>query len=81
MLSFLFFGNINEFSALFPIVVLSLLPLGLLFFLSVKIKNHKFALVNSLILLTTLEYIIITKIAILDSVLTSFTVSSVLCYF
>ena len=36
---------------------------------------------NSAILLTTLEYVLITKIAMLDSVLTSLVSSSVLCYF
>lgn len=80
-LSFWFFKDISEFTARFPVVVLSLLPLGLLFFLSEKVKNQKFAFLNSAILLTTLEYVLITKIAMLDSVLTSLVSSSVLCYF
>lgn len=80
-LSFWFFKDISEFTARFPVVVLSLLPLGLLFSLSEKVKNQKFAFLNSAILLTTLEYVLITKIAMLDSVLTSLVSSSVLCYF
>lgn len=80
-LSFCFFKDISEFTARFPVVILSLLPLGLLFFLSEKVKNQKFAFLNSAILLTTLEYVLITKIAMLDSVLTSLVSSSVLCYF
>ena len=80
-LSFWFFKDISEFTARFPVVILSLLPLGLLFFLSEKVKNQKFAFLNSAILLTTLEYVLITKIAMLDSVLTSLVSSSVLCYF
>ena len=80
-LSFWFFEDISEFTARFPVVILSLLPLGLLFFLSEKVKNQKFAFLNSAILLTTLEYVLITKIAMLDSVLTSLVSSSVLCYF
>ena len=80
-LSFWFFKDISEFTARFPVVILSLLPLGLLFFLSEKVKNQKFAFLNSAILLTTLEYVLITKIAMLDSVLTSLFSSSVLCYF
>lgn len=80
-LSFWFFKDISEFTARFPVVILSLLPLGLLFSLSEKVKNQKFAFLNSAILLTTLEYVLITKIAMLDSVLTSLVSSSVLCYF
>lgn len=80
-LSFWFFKDISEFTARFPVVILSLLPLGLLFFLSEKVKNQKFAFLNSAVLLTTLEYVLITKIAMLDSVLTSLVSSSVLCYF
>lgn len=80
-LSFWFFKDISEFTARFPVVILSLLPLGLLLSLSEKVKNQKFAFLNSAILLTTLEYVLITKIAMLDSVLTSLVSSSVLCYF
>ncbi|MBP3820103.1 glycosyltransferase family 39 protein [bacterium] len=79
-LSFKIFG-VSEFSARFPIVMLSLLPLGLLFGLCNKIKGFLFAFITTIILMTTLEYALITKIAILDSVLSSFCVSSVLSYF
>lgn len=80
-LSFKFSGVISEFSARLPIVLLSLLPVGLLLSLCKKIKDDKFAFISTATLLTCLQYILITKIAILDSVLTSFVVSSVLCYF
>lgn len=80
-LSFEFFGTINELTSRLPIVILSFLPLGLLFLLCKKVKNIKFAFIVCSILVTSLEYNIITKIAILDSVLTSFIASSILCYF
>lgn len=80
-LSFGFFKAVNEFSARIPMVLLSLLPLGFLIFLARKVKNDKFATVTAITLLTSLEYMFMTKIAILDSVLTSFVVSSVLSYF
>lgn len=80
-ISFKLAGNISELSARLPIVLLSLLPAGLLLFLAKKVKGDKFAIVTTATLFTSLEYMFLTKIAILDSVLTSFVVSSVLCYF
>lgn len=80
-LSFKLFGVVSELSARLPIVLLSLLPAGLLLFLCRKVKGDKFAIITTATLFTSLEYIFLTKIAILDSVLTSFVVSSVLCYF
>lgn len=79
--SFKILGYINEYSARLPIVLLSLLPLILLFTLCIKAKGTKFAIISSITLLTTLEYIFMTKLAILDSVFTSFISSSILCYF
>lgn len=78
---FIFGGKINEFTARLPLVILSILPLCLLFKLSEKVKDKKFAFLNCAILMTSLEYVLITKLAILDSVLTSLVSSSVLCYF
>ncbi len=80
-LSFWLFGFVNELTARLPLVLLSLLPAGLLFFLCKKTKGDKFAIITISTLFTCLEYIFMTKLAILDSILTSFTVSSVLCYF
>ena len=67
-LAFKTFGGVNELIARLPIILLSLLPLGLLFGLCKKVKNIRFALITSCVLLTSLEYVLITKIAILDSV-------------
>ncbi len=80
-LSFKLFGYISEFSARLPIVLLSMLPALLLIFLCRKIKNDKFAIITTATLFTSLEYIFMTKLAILDSILSSFVVSSILCYF
>lgn len=80
-LSFYLTGTVTEWSARLPIVLLSLMPAILLFNLCKKIKGIKFASITILVLFTSLEYIFLTKIAILDSVLTSFVTSSVLCYF
>ena len=80
-LAFKLSGAASEFSARLPIVLLSLMPVGLLFSLCEKIRGKKFAFITAAVLLTSLEYMFLTKIAILDSVLTSFVTSSVLCYF
>lgn len=80
-ISFKIFGVISEFTARLPIVLLSLLPAGLLFSLCRKVKGEVFAIISTATLLTSLEYMFLTKIAILDSIFTSFVVSSVLCYF
>lgn len=77
----IFGGRINEWTARLPIVILSLLPTGFLIALCRKIKNDLFAIVTTTVLFTSLEYVILTKIAILDSVLTSLVACSVLCYF
>ncbi len=80
-LSFKITGVVSELTARLPIVLLSLLPAGFLIFLCRKVKNDKFAFITAATFFTSLEYIILTKIAILDSVLTSFVTTSVLCYF
>lgn len=74
-------GVVSELSARLPIVLLSLLPASILLYLCKKIKNDKFAIITLMTLFTSLEYMFLTKLAILDSVLTSFVTSSVLCYF
>ncbi len=78
--SFKLFG-VSEWTARLPIVLLSLLPAGFLFALCKKVKDTKFAFITTAILFTCLEYVIITKMAILDSVLTSFVSASILAYF
>lgn len=74
-------GVVSEFTARLPIVLLSILPAGLLFGLCKKVKGEKFAIIATATLFTSLEYMFLTKVAILDSVLTSFIAASVLCYF
>ena len=79
--SFKICNSVNELSWRLPLVLLSLLPLVLLFNLAKKVKGIKFAFIVSSVLLTCVEYAIITRVAILDTVLTTFSVSSVLSYF
>lgn len=80
-LSFKYSGIVSEFTARLPIVLLSLIPAALLIFICKKVKNDKFAVITTAVLFSSLEYVFMTKIAILDSVLTSFISGSILCYF
>lgn len=48
-LSFNFFGSVSEFTARFPIVLLSLLPSSLLFIICKRVKDYKFAIITPLI--------------------------------
>ena len=70
--SFLVFNSINEFSARIPGVIEGLLT-GLILYIAVfKFTKDKFlALISSLILLSFAEFIILSKIAILDILLAS----------
>ena len=79
--SFKLTQTISELTIRMPIVLLSLLPVVFLVLLCRKVKNDKFAIISSATLFTSLEYLFMTKIAILDSVLTSFVTTSVFCYF
>ena len=80
-ISFKLSGAVSELSARLPMVLLSLLPTCLLFSLCQKVKSKRFAIITTAVLLTSLEYMFLTKIAILDSILTSLVTSSVLCFF
>ena len=80
-IGFTLLGNVSEWTARLPIVALSILPLALIFDLCRRIKGSRFALISSLVLLTSAEYVLLTKIAILDSVLTSLVASAILFYF
>lgn len=79
--SFKISGIVSALSARLPVVILSLIPTVLLIFLCKKVKDDKFAFISACVLFISLEYIFMTKMAILDSALTSLAVSSVFCYF
>ena len=80
ILSFKILG-VSEFSARLPVVLISLLPLFLLISLSRKVKDDRFAFTAGASLLTFLEYMIITKLAILDGVFASLVSASIFFYF
>ena len=70
-LSFALWGKINEATARFPVAVWGTLSCFMTYFISRKIVSRLFGVVSSLILATSLEFLILAKFAILDIVLAS----------
>lgn len=80
-ISFKFFGFINEFSARFPAALCGMLLSFLVYFTGKKIAGEKYGIVSSLVLASSLEFTILSKYAILDIFLCTFTALSVFSYF
>ncbi len=80
-LSFALFGKINEFSARFPVALLGFLFSFVVYFTCRKRINRRFGVFTSLIIATSLEYIMLAKYAILDIVLTFYIGLALVCYF
>lgn len=70
-LSFALFGKINEFTARFPVALYGASCCYLLYFMGKKIISRSYGVISALILATSLEFIILSKFAILDIVVSS----------
>lgn len=71
-LSFGLFGKITEATARFPVAMCGMLTCFATYFLGKRIVSRNFGVISSLILATSMEYIILSKFAILDIVVTAF---------
>lgn len=67
-LSFALFGKITEFTARFPVAMYGTLCGFLTYFIGRKIISRSYGVVSALILSTSLEFLILSKFAILDIV-------------
>lgn len=67
-LSFAIFGRISEFTARFPVALYGTLCSFLTYFIGKKVVSKKYGIISSLILATSLEFVILAKFAILDIV-------------
>ncbi|MBD5401498.1 glycosyltransferase family 39 protein [bacterium] len=74
-------GKINEFTARFPVALLGYLFSFIVYFTCRKRINRRFGVFTSLILATSLEFIMLAKYAILDIVLTFYIGLALVCYF
>lgn len=70
-LSFALFGRITEFTARFPVALYGTLCGFLTYFMGRKIISRKYGVVSALILATSLEFLILSKFAILDIVVST----------
>lgn len=80
-LSFAIWGKINEWTARFPVSLLGFVFSFVVYFLLRLRVNRKFAIMTSLIIATSLEFIMLSKYAILDIVLTFYIGIALVCYF
>ena len=80
-LSFALWGKVSEWSARFPVALLGFLFSYIVYFTFKKIVNRRFGVVASLVLATSLEFIILAKYAILDIVLTFYIGLALIVYF
>ena len=65
------FGKVTEFTARFPVALYGALTSFLVYFTGRKIVSRKFGVLSSLILATSLEFVILAKFAILDIVVST----------
>ena len=70
-LSFAVWGKITEATARFPVALYGMLSCLMVYILGKKVVSRVFGVVSSLILATSLEFLILAKFAILDIVLAS----------
>ena len=68
-LSFAFWGKITEATARFPVALYGMSTCFMIYFIGRKIISRNFGIISSLILGTSLEFLILAKFAILDIVL------------
>jgi len=80
-LSFYLWGVINEFTARFGVAILGFILSFAVYFSSKKVVNRNFGIISSLILATSLEFVILAKYAILDIVLAFYTGLALIVYF
>lgn len=80
-LSFAFWGKVDEWTARFPVALLGFIFSFIVYFTSKKRVDRRFGVFTSLIIATSLEFIMLARYAILDIVLTFYIGLALVCYF
>jgi len=70
--SYSFFGKVSEFTARFPVALLSSILVFATYYFGKKNLSKTFGFISALILLSSLEFIILGRLSILDMVLSVF---------
>lgn len=68
-LSFAIFHTVSEFTARFPIALDATLSCFLMYFVGKKVVSRRYGVLSALLLATNLEFVVMSKIAILDMLL------------
>lgn len=80
-LSIKVFGKFSEFAVRFPIALISSFLIFFTYYFGKKILSRKFGLLSSIILLTSVFFLMLSHVAILDMVLTAGIASGLYCVF
>ena len=76
-----FFGKFSEFAVRFPIAMISTFLVFFTYYFGKKVLSRKFGLLSAIVLLTSVFFLILSHVAILDMVLTVWLASSLYCAF
>lgn len=75
------FGNFSSFAVRFPIAVLATFIVFFTYYVGKRVISRKYGVISALILLSSIFFLILSHIAILDMVLTVFVTSAIYCAF
>lgn len=75
------FGEFNAFAVRFPIAILSSFIVFFTYYVGKRVISRKFGMISALILLSSVFFLILSHIAIIDMVLTVFMTSAIYCAF
>lgn len=75
------FGGLSSFAVRFPIAILSTFLTFFTYYVGKKVISRKYGMLSALILLSSIFFLILSHIAILDMVLTVFVSSAIYCGF
>lgn len=73
------FGGFNAFAVRFPIALLSSFLVFFTYYIGKRVISRKFGVISALILLSSVFFLILSHVAILDMVLTVFMTSAIYC--
>lgn len=76
-----FFGQFTPYAVRFPIALLSSLLVFFTYFFGKKVISRKFGMLSALTLLTSVFFLVLAHVAIIDMVLTVFITSAIYCGF
>lgn len=74
-----FFGVFNAFAVRFPIALLSSFVVFFTYYVGKRIISRKYGVISALVLLSSMFFLILSHIAIIDMVLTVFMTSAIYC--